>query len=118
MDNVEETPILTLLLDEHEDDLDLILSVLKDEELLLGFNDNHLIELYTDEGKNYIPLFTDEKQIKNDFSYTRLDKVKLDVVIRDIFSNGKYYAISINPHTHDFIMNKDFINYYKKINKW
>ncbi|MCI6712419.1 MAG: hypothetical protein SO067_06820 [Bacilli bacterium] len=116
MDNIEETPIITLLLDEHENDLDLILSVLKDEELLLAFNGNHLIETYTDEGKSYIPLFTDINQIKNKFEYTRLDKVKLDVVIKDIFCLGKYYAIAINPYTHDFIMSKSIIDYYKKIN--
>ena len=115
MEKIEETPVLALLLDEHEDDLNLILSVLKDEELFLAFNGNHLIETYTDEGKNYIPLFTDITQIKDDFEYTRLDKVKLDIVIRDIFSLGKYYAISINPYTHDFKMNKQIIDYYKKI---
>lgn len=106
---------ISILTSEHEDDLNLILSVLKDEELFLAFNGNHLIETYTDEGKNYIPLFTDITQIKDDFEYTRLDKVKLDIVIRDIFSLGKYYAISINPYTHDFIMNKQIIDYYKKI---
>lgn len=107
-----------LFLLEHADDVTSFKSILdrlKDEELLLAFNGNHLIELYTDEGKKYIPLFTDKEEIKEDVEYTRLDKVELDVVIRDIYSLGYYHAISINPYTQDFIMNKELIELYNNM---
>lgn len=64
MDSIEEKPLLTLLLDEQEKYLALILNILKDEELLFPFNDNHLVEFYTDEAKEYIPLFTDRNRVK------------------------------------------------------
>lgn len=94
----------------------LIINLLNDVELLLPFNNNYVIVLTTDEGKSYIPLFTDKKQIKN-IEYTRLDKVKLEVVINDIYKKSDYYAISINPSTHDFIMNEKVINIYCVLSK-
>lgn len=91
-----------------------IFEAIKKTEFLIPFYENHLIELYTDESKTYIPLYTDESQIKNP-KHTRLDKVKIDVVISDIFKNEKYHAISINPDTHDFIMNRKMVNIYNSI---
>ena len=98
----------------NQNNFQLILTLLKGEELLLPFNNNNLIELETNKNRRYIPLFTDKSQISNECHYTRLDKVKLDIVINDIFSLDKYYAISINPYTSDFIMNKKIIDIYKK----
>lgn len=94
----------------------LIINLLNDVELLLPFNDNHIGVLYTDEDKIYIPLFTEEKHIKN-IEYTRLDKVKLEVVIKDIYKKGNYHAISINPYTHDFIMNEKIIDIFSILSK-
>lgn len=93
-----------------------ILLLLKHEELLLPFDNNYIVVLVSEEDKTYIPLFTDEKQIK-DIKYTRLDKVKLDVVIRDIYKSGRYYAISINPFTDDFILNSKLIEMFNASNK-
>lgn len=107
--------VLKMLLDGevNEDTFHLIISLLLEVELLLPFNDNKIIELVA-ENKTYLPLFTDEKQINSDFTYTRLDKVKMDIVLRDIFSLGRYYAISINPYSHDFIINKKMIKIIEK----
>ena len=95
---------LTDLLDKqvYKKDIIYLLKILSEEDLFIPFNNNHLIELYTSDDKIYIPLFTSIKQTSG-LIYTRLDKVKLEIVIKDIFSLGKYYAISINPFTNDFI---------------
>lgn len=85
-----------------------LINIICKEELLIPFNDNHLIELYTDEEKIYIPLFTSVEQASG-LEYTRLDKVRLNIVIRDIYSMGRYYAITINPFTDDFILNNKTI---------
>ncbi len=108
--------LLTNLLDSniHENNIKVFLQKLSEEELLIPFYNNHLIELYTNNNVYYIPLFTDEEQVIG-IEYTRLDKVKLDVVIRDIYSSGKYYAININPFTHDFILNKKIISLLQNI---
>ena len=101
---------LTDLLDKqvYKKDIIYLLKILSEEDLFIPFNNNHLIELYTSDNKIYIPLFTSIKQTSG-LIYTRLDKVKLEIVIKDIFSLGKYYAISINPFTNDFILNKKLI---------
>ncbi len=108
--------IIKLVLEKgfDSDNLRLLFSLLIDEELILAFNNNHLCELEIEKDKRYIPLFTDEKEIPKDFEHTRLDKVKLDVVIRDIYSLGYYHAISINPYNDDFIMNKEAIELFLK----
>ena len=95
----------------NEKKFKVFINLLNDVEFLLPFNDNHIVVLVSEEDKTYIPLFTDEKEIK-DIKYTRLDKVKLDIVIRDIYNKGNYYAISIDPYTHDFIMNSKLIDLY------
>lgn len=89
---------------------------LDDIDLLIAFNDNHLIELYTDENKRYIPLFTTVDQLSG-LNYTRIDSVKLKIVIRDIYSLGGYHAITINPFTTDFIMNEKLINLFFILNE-
>lgn len=99
----------------YKKDIIYLLKVLSKEDLFIPFNNNHLIELYTSENKLYIPLFTSIKQTSG-LIYTRLDKVKLEIVIKDIYSLGKYHAISINPFTHDFILNKKMIDIVKSIN--
>ena len=93
----------------YKKDIIYLLKILSEEDLFIPFNNNHLIELYTSDNKIYIPLFTNIKQIGG-LIYTRLDKVKLEIVIKDIFSLGKYHAISINPFTDDFILNKKMIS--------
>ena len=122
MSNIEEMlkgteEVLTVLLDDelYKDDLKLFLEIALDEELLLPFNENHLIE-FDAGGKVYIPLFSDEKQLL-DLKYTRLDKVKLETVIRDIYSLKKYHAISINPYTHDFIISEKMVDFIHVIRK-
>ena len=90
---------------------------LADIDLLIAFNDNHLIELYTDEKKRYIPMFTSLNQLAG-LSYTRIDNVKLKTVIQDIYSLGYYHAITINPFTTDFIMNEKLIKIFFVINKY
>jgi len=102
---------LTDLLDKqvYKKDIIYLLKILSEEDLFIPFNNNHLIELYTSDNKIYIPLFTNIKQTGG-LIYTRLDKVKLEIVIKDIFSLGKYHAISINPFTDDFILNKKMIS--------
>ena len=102
---------LTDLLDKqvYKKDIIYFLKILSEEDLFIPFNNNHLIELYTSDNKIYIPLFTNIKQT-GCLIYTRLDKVKLEIVIKDIFSLGKYHAISINPFTDDFILNKKMIS--------
>lgn len=102
---------LTDLLDKqvYKKDIIYLLKILSKEDLFIPFNNNHLIELYTSDNKIYIPLFTNIKQTGG-LIYTRLDKVKLEIVIKDIFSLGKYHAISINPFTDDFILNKKMIS--------
>ena len=99
----------------YKKDIIYLLKVLSEEDIFIPFNNNHLIELYTSDNKLYIPLFTSIKQTSG-LIYTRLDKVKLKVVIKDIYSLGKYHAISINPFTHDFILNKKMISIVKSIN--
>lgn len=99
----------------YKKDIIYLLKVLSEEDLFIPFNNNHLIELYTSDNKLYIPLFTGIKQTSG-LIYTRLDKVKLEIVIKDIFSLGKYHAISINPFSHDFILNKKMIDIVKIIN--
>lgn len=111
-------PLLTLLLDEDKVDYQMILDLLPDEELLLAFNNNHIVELYTDDNKYYLPLFTDLNQVTKEIEYTMLDNVKLQIVLRDIFNSGKYHAISINPYTHDFILNKKLLELVKNKNNW
>lgn len=121
MPNIEKLKgteeIITLLLDDelYKDDLKLFLEILLNEELLLPFNGNHLIELDAGD-KVYIPLFSDEKQLL-DLKYTRLDKVKLEIVIRDIYSQNKYHAIAINPYTHDFIIGEKMVDFIQAIRK-
>lgn len=87
-----------------------------DIDLLIAFNDNHLIELYTDEKKRYIPLFTALDQLSG-LNYTRIDSVKLKIVIKDIYSLGGYHAITINPFTDDFIMNEKLIKIFFTLNE-
>ena len=82
----------------------------------MPFNNNHIVVLVSEKDKIYIPLFTDEKQIK-DIEYTRLDKVKLDVVIKDIYETSNYHAISINPYTNNYVMNKKLIEIFCVL-KW
>lgn len=108
---------LTDLLDKqmYKKDIIYLLKKLSEEDLFIPFNNNHLIELYTSDNKLYIPLFTSKKQTSG-LIYTRLDKVKLEIVIKDIYSLGKYHAISINPFTNDFILNKKMIGIVKSIN--
>ena len=53
------------------------LTNLADIDLLIAFNDSRLIELYTDEKKRYIPVFTSQDQLSG-LSYTRIDNVKLE----------------------------------------
>ena len=108
---------LTDLLDKqmYKKDIIYLLKILSEEDLFIPFNNNHLIELYTSDNKLYIPLFTSKKQTSG-LIYTRLDKVKLEIVIKDIYSLGKYHAISINPFTNDFILNKKMIGIVKSIN--
>ena len=65
---------------------------------------------------NYIFHFLQAKKQTSGLIYTRLDKVKLEIVIKDIYSLGKYHAISINPFTNDFILNKKMIGIVKSIN--
>lgn len=83
------------------------------EELLLPFNEDHLIELFTEDNLIYIPLFTDVAQTSG-LKYTRLDNVKLKTVISDIYSSGKYYAITVNPFTDDIIFNSKTIDIIKQ----
>ena len=90
----------------YDEDFGKFLEMLLDTELLLAFNGNHLLEMVAGD-KTYIPLFTDEEEVNT--IYTRLDKVKLGIVIKDIYSIGKYHAITINPHTNDFIIGKNLI---------
>jgi len=89
---------------------------LADIDLLIAFNDNHLIELYTDEKKRYIPLFTSKDHLSG-LNYTRIDNVKLKTVIKDIYSLGYYHAITINPFTTDFIMNEKLIKIFSVLNE-
>lgn len=105
--------LLSLLDNEiTEQNINKLFKEINNAEFLLPFYNDHLLELYTEDNKNYIPLYTDESQIKNK-EYTRLDKVRIDVVLRDIFNNEKYHAISINPDTHDFIINRKMADIYK-----
>lgn len=94
----------------------MFINLLNEVEFLLPFNSNHIVVLVSEEKKTYIPIFTDEKQIK-DIKYTRLDKVKLDVVIKDIYKTSKHHAISINPFTDDFILNSKLIGIFSALNK-
>jgi len=100
----------------NEKKFKMFMSLLNDVEFLLPFNDNHIVVLVSEEDEIYIPLFTDEKQIK-DIKYTRVDKVKLDVVIKDIYKTNKYHAISINPYTANYVMNEKIIDIFSVLNK-
>lgn len=100
----------------NEKKFKMFMSLLNDVEFLLPFNDNHIVVLVSEEEKVYIPLFTDEKQIK-DIKYTRVDKVKLNVVIKDIYKTSKYHAISINPYTNNYIMSEKLIDIFSVFNK-
>lgn len=106
----KEKTLLEELLESHkiQTNLPKILKELSKEEILIPFYNNHLVELYTEENLYYIPVFTNESHIKN-IEYTRLDKTTLKTIIDDIYSIGKYHAISINPFTNDFIMNDKMI---------
>ena len=92
------------------------MNLLDNVEFLLPFNNNHIVVLVSEEDKTYIPLFTDEKQIK-EVEYTRLDKVKLDVVIKYIYKTSNYHAISINPYTNNYIMSNKLIDIFSVLNK-
>ena len=83
-------------------------------DLFFPFSGDHFLYVLTDEEHKYIALFTNENKIKN-MEYTRVDKVKLKTIIEDIYDKGGYYAISINPYTEDFIINKKIIELLKKI---
>lgn len=100
----------------NEKKFKIFMSLLNDVEFLLPFNGNHIVVLISEEDKIYIPLFTDEKQIK-DIEYTRLDNVKLDVVIKDIYRTSNYYAISINPYTNDYVMSNKLIEIFSGLSK-
>lgn len=100
----------------NEKKFKMFMSLLNDVEFLLPFNDNHIVVLVSEEEKIYIPLFTDEKQIK-DIKYTRLDKVKLDVVIKDIYKLSNYHAISINPYTNNYVMSNKVIDIFNVLSK-
>lgn len=89
---------------------------LADVDLLIAFNENHLIELYTDENKRYIPVFTSQDQLSG-LRYTRIDKIRLETVIKDIYSLGYYHAITINLFTTDFIMNEKLIKIFSALNE-
>jgi len=95
----------------NEKKFKVFIKLLKDVEFLLPFNNNHIVVLVSEKDKIYIPLFTDEKEIK-DIEYKRLDKVKLDVVIKDIYETSNYHAISINPYTDNYVMNKKLIEIF------
>lgn len=98
----------------NEKKFKMFMNLLNDVEFLLPFNNKHIVVLVSEEDKIYIPLFTNEKQIKN-IKYTRLDKVKLSVVIKDIYKTSNYHAISINPYTHDFVMNSKLIEIFNAL---
>lgn len=100
----------------NEKKFKMFMNLLNDVEFLLPFNDNHIVVLVSEEDKIYIPLFTDEKQIK-DVEYTRLDKVKLDVVIKDIYKTSNYHAISINPFTNNYVMSRKLIEIFSVLNR-
>ena len=100
----------------NENQFKMFMSLLNDVEFLLPFNDNHIVVLVSEEDEIYIPLLTDKKQIKN-IKYTRLDKVKLNVVIKDIYKTSKYYAISINPYTNNYVMTRKLIDIFSVLNK-
>ena len=105
--NIEEL----LEKEEYKNDPILFFKTLNESDLLLPFNENRIVYLETNENKKYIPLFTSVNHVK-ELEYTRLDSVKLDIVIRDIF-NSNYHAITINPYTFDFIMNRKMIEVYE-----
>lgn len=92
-----------------------IFDELNNIELLMPFNEDKIIYIETEEMKKYIPLFTNETQINENIKYTRLDRVRLDIVIKDIYNKSDYYAITINPYTNDFIMNRKMIDIYTTI---
>lgn len=100
----------------NEKKFKMFISLLNDVEFLLPFNNKHIVVLISEEDKIYIPLFTDEKQINN-IKYTQLDKVKLDVVIKDIYKTSNYHAISINPYTNNYVMSKKLIDIFRVFNK-
>lgn len=99
----------------NEKKFKVFINLLNDVEFLLPFNSNHIVVLVSEENKTYIPLFTDEKEIK-DIEYTRLDKVKLDIVIKDIYKTSNYHAISINPFTNNFILNNKLVEIFGVLN--
>lgn len=100
----------------NEKKFKVFMNLLNDVEFLLPFNDNYIVVLVSEEDKICIPLFTDEKEIK-DIKCTRLDKVKLDVVIKDIYRTSNYYAISINPYTNNYVMSRKLIEIFSVLNR-
>ena len=100
----------------NEKKFKVFINLLNDVEFLLPFNNNHIVILVSEEDKIYIPLFTDEKEIK-DIEYTRLDKVKLNVVVKDIYKTSNYHAVSINPFTNNYVINKKLIEIFSVLNK-
>jgi len=112
---MEDKKLLSLLNNisfyKNEKKFKIFINLLNDVEFLLPFNDNHIVVLVSEDDKIYIPIFTDEKQIKN-IEYTRLDEVKLDIVIKDIYKTSNYHAISINPYTNNYVMSKKLIEIF------
>ena len=100
----------------YKNDMAKLFELFQNTEFLLAFNNNSLVELETSDNLVYIPIFTSENELDN-IKYTRIDKVKIRVIIDDIFSLNKYHAITINPYSDDFIMNRKFIDIYNVIAK-
>lgn len=100
----------------YKNDMAKLFELFQNTEFLLAFNNNSLVELETSDNLVYIPVFTSENELGN-IKYTRIDKVKISVIIDDIFSLNKYHAITINPYSDDFIMNRKFIDIYNVITK-
>ena len=100
----------------YKDDMPKLFELFQNREFLLAFNNNSLVELETSDNLVYIPIFSSENELDN-IKYTRIDKVKIRVIIDDIFSLNKYHAITINPYSDDFIMNRKFIDIYNVIAK-
>lgn len=105
---------LTELLDENEKDLTLIFEYLKDYNLLLPFKDDKLIYIQYDKNKD-IQAFTQRNQISDDLKYDKLERAKLDKIIKEIYlKDSSFKEIRINPQTNDFVLNKTLIEIYLK----
>lgn len=110
--------ILTVFMDEkeHINNINYFLKALIEEDILLLFDNNKIIIGADEDNNNYIYLFTDENQIKDiNIDYDRIDKTKIDIVIRDIFNKGNYEGIVLNPFTHDFYINRKLTEIIMKI---